>query len=85
LIQALQIDLPPDSLDIFRPTILIECLKRLFPDSQSIWTQICQQFDEEERWNTVIEFIEINMLDNANIEFEDLGVEELLELYMLVA
>jgi hypothetical protein len=33
LLEALEINLPQANLDPLQPTLLIECLKRLFPDS----------------------------------------------------
>jgi hypothetical protein len=52
-----QLDLnSPLSLDPLDPSLLVQALTALFPSSATLWTQV-GNFDPEEQWNAVLEFI----------------------------
>lgn len=57
----------PEHYDPLDPNFLIQVLATLFPSSSQLWGQI-SEFDAEEQWNAVLEFVEINMLAGNSLE-----------------
>jgi len=54
-------------VDPTEPIILINALIKLFPDKAEVWGSIQQKMNMEEQWNAIIEFIEINILEEREI------------------